>query len=349
MEKIKAAEESDVTTTIRLSLPFPLLRIPDGSYELKEKGQTYRLAIRRILRNPEVAQAITGWTPSGDIDIVADRFGRFSFSSIEIQIPYRIINTEMWDYYCPNCRLQVDEKSTGCSACGTTLSPEKSRRPPRTKAKIRAIEIVNKFLDIYRCFFRDYFIEHIRYNDVISYEIEYGLSDGTRASWQENFDVSLDGSVTTGKLVASEETVKLFIDFLFNPEERLMLRDYLLSSSANRISEEEYYLSILEAVIALEITLYDYIIQELTKLALPKDKNTAFLIYVGAYANVKVLLRLLSKDKPQLGDSVYEECEKAITKRNKIMHEAKTEATIEEAKRILRNIRTMVNYVSKLG
>ena len=108
-------------------------------------------------------------------------------------------------------------------------------------------------------------------------------------------------------------------------------------------------MSILEAVIALEITLSDYIIEKMTKLELPKDKNVAFLIYIGAYGNMKVILRLLTKDKPQLSETIYEECEKAITKRNKIMHEAKTDATYGEAKKILWNVTKMVEYISNLN
>ena len=75
MEKIKKAKESDVTTTLRLNLPFSLLRLPNGSYELKEKQHTYKFVINRVLRKPEVAKDITGWTPVGNIDIIADRFG----------------------------------------------------------------------------------------------------------------------------------------------------------------------------------------------------------------------------------------------------------------------------------
>jgi hypothetical protein len=349
MEKIKKANESDVTTILRLNLPFSLLRLPEGSYELKENQHTYKFVIKRIIRNPEVAKDLTGWTPVGNIDIIADRFGRFSYSRIEIQIPYRIIDVEMWDYFCPNCKLEVDKNTTMCSACSAEFTSEKSRRPPHKKAKIKAIEIINKFLDAYRFFFRDYFIEHIRYDDIISFEIEYKLSDGTKASWQEAFDISYDGSVKTGSLVADEESVKKFRTFLSKPEERMILRDYLLSSSANRISTEEYHLSILEAVIALEISLSDYIMKKMANLQLPKDKNKAFLMYIGAYGNLKVILRLLTKDEPQLSDTIYKECEEAITKRNKIMHEAKTSATYGEAKKILWNTKKMIEYISNLN
>lgn len=349
MEKIKVANESDVTTILRISLPFSLLRLPNGSYELKENQYTYKFVISKVARNPSVAKDTTGWTPVGDIDIIGDRFGRFSYSEIEIQIPYRIIEIEMFDYVCPMCRLTVDKNKTVCSNCGTTFTSDNSRVPPRKKAKVKAIEMINKFLDAYRFFFKDYFIEHIRYDDIISYEIEYKLSDGTQASWQEAFDISFDSSVKTGSLTADEESIKNFRAFLSKPEERMILRDYLLSSSANRISTEEYHLAILEAVIALEITLSDYIIKEMTKLELPKDKNADFVRYIGSYGNIKVILKLLTKDKPrQLSDTIYEECEQAITKRNKIMHKAETSATYEEAKKILWNVNKMIEYVSKL-
>ena len=349
MEKINHANESDVTTILRLNLPFSLLRLPNGSYELKENEHTYKFVISRVARNPAVAKDITGWTPVGDIDIVGDRFGRFSHSKIEIQIPYRIIDIEMFDYVCPMCKLTVDKNTTVCSSCGTTFTSDRSRVPPRKKVKVKAIEMINKFLDAYRFFFKDYFVEHIRYDDIVSYEIEYKLADGTQASWQEAFDISYDSSVKTGSLTADEESIQRFKAFLSKPEERMILRDYLLSSSANRISTEEYHLAILEAVIALEITLTDFVIKEMTKLELPRDKNEDFVRYIGSYGNIKVILRLLSKDKlQQLVDTVYEECEQAITKRNKIMHKAETSATYEEARRILWNVNKMIEYVSKL-
>ena len=79
-QEIKKAKDTDVTTILRFSLPFSLLRLPDGLYELKEKEHTYKLGIKRVLRDPQIAKEITGWTPVGDIDIIADRFGRFSSS-----------------------------------------------------------------------------------------------------------------------------------------------------------------------------------------------------------------------------------------------------------------------------
>jgi hypothetical protein len=248
------------------------------------------------------------------------------------------------------CKLTVDKNTTTCTSCGTTFTSDKSRVQPRTKVKVKAIEITNKFLDAYRFFFKDYFIEHIRYDDIISYEIEYKLSDGTQASWQEDFDISHDSSVKTGSLIVDEESIKSFAAFLSKPEERMILRDYLLSSSANRISTEEYHLAILEAVIALEITLSDYIVMEMAKLGLPKDENEDFLRYIGSYGSIKVIFRLLTKGKPQqLSDTIYEECEKAIIKRNGIMHKAKTSATYDEAKKILWNINKMIEYVTTLN
>jgi len=162
------------------------------------------------------------------------------------------------------------------------------------------------------------------------------------------FSLSYDGSVRTASLTANKESVEKFRDFLSKPEKRIILRDYLLSSSENRISTEEYHLAILDAVIALEITLYDYIMKKMINLELPKDKNKAFLLYIGAFGNLKVILRLLTKGEEQLSDKVYDECAKAITKRNKIMHEAKTDATYGEAKKILCNVNTMIEYVSML-
>lgn len=349
MERIKKADDSDVTTILRLSLPFSLLRLPDGSYELKEKQHTYKFVINRVSRDPEVAKEITGWTPVGNIDIIADRFGRFSYSKIEIQIPYKIIDVEMFDYVCPNCKLEVSKTTTVCSSCGTTFTSENSRIPPRKKIKTKAIEMINKFLDAYRFFFKDFFIEHIRYDDIISYEVEYKLSDRVKVSWHEDFDLSIGSVVRTGSMTADQGSVQKFKAFLSNPKEKMLLRDYLLSSSANRISTEEYHLAILEAVIALEITLSDYIIKEITKLKLPKDKNEDFVRYIGSYGNIKVILRLLAKDKPQLEDSIFKKCEKAIIKRNRIVHKAETSATYNEAKDFLWNINKMIEYISKLN
>jgi hypothetical protein len=334
MDKINKANEKDVTTILRFNLPFSLLRLPDGVYELKENQHTYKFVIGRVKRNPAVAKEITGWTPVGDIDIIGDRFGRFSCSKIEIHIPYRIIDAEIFDYVCPTCKLAVAKNTTTCTSCGATFTSDKSRVPPRKKVKVKAIEITNKFLDAYRFFFKDYFVEHIRYDDVISYEIEYKLSDRTRVSWQEDFNISYDSYVKTGSLIADGESIKRFAVFLSKPEERIILRDYLLSSSANRISTEEYHLAILEAVIALEITLSDYLVKKMVKLGLPKDENEDFLRYIGSYGNIKVIFRLLTKDEAQqLPDTIYEECEKAIIKRNRIMHKAETSATYDEAKK----------------
>ena len=349
MEKIKAANISDVTTILRFNMPFSLLRLPNGSYEMKDGQHSYRFLINRLLREAEVAKNLTGWVPVGDIDIIGDRFGRFSYSQMEIQIPYRIVDDEMFEYACPNCKREVDKSTTVCSVCGATFNSEKSRVPPRKKVKIKAIELVNKFLDAYRFFFKDYFVEHIRYDDIISYEIEYSMTDGTKVSWNEEFDLSLGSVVKTGTLTADQKSLEKFKGFLCEPDEKMVLRDYLLSSAANRISTEEYHLAILESVIALEITLSEYILQETTKLGLPKHESNDLIRIIGLYGSVRVILKLFTKDKEQLSASIYEKCEKAIRKRNKIVHKADTVATYNEASESLWNISRLIEYIVNLS
>jgi len=117
MDKIKKANKSDVITILRFNLPYCLFRLPDGSYYLKEGKYTYRFVIKKMVRNPKIAKELTGWTPEGNINIISDRFGRFLYSKVEIEIPYRIINDEMWDYFCPNCMLEVNKNTTNCPAC----------------------------------------------------------------------------------------------------------------------------------------------------------------------------------------------------------------------------------------
>ncbi len=348
MEKIRAARKTDVTTIIRFDLPFSLLRLPDGSYEMREDDYTYRFSINRIQREAETAQKLTGWTPCGDIDIIGDRFGRFSYSRVEIQIPYRI-DEEMWSYFCPNCELEVDKSTTTCPICRATFSSEKSRRPPLKKVKKKAIELINKFLDAYRFFFKDYFVEHIRYNDIISFEIEYVLNDGTKASWFESFDLSVGSVVKAGTLVAKPNELESFLDVLSKLNERIALRDYLLASAENSISTEEYHLAILESVIALEITLSGYILGETKKLGIPKKEANDLIRNIGLYGNLRAILKLLTKDKEQTSDTVYQGCEETIQKRNKIAHRGETAVTYNEAKKGIWNIKKMTDYITKLS
>ncbi len=59
-DKIMKAKELDITTSLRFSLPFSLLRLLNGSYDLKESQCTYKFVISNISRNPAVAKDITG-------------------------------------------------------------------------------------------------------------------------------------------------------------------------------------------------------------------------------------------------------------------------------------------------
>jgi len=356
MKKIMASRKSDVKTVIGFSLPFSLLRLPDGSYEMKEDDYAYRFVVNRTRRQPEIAHRLTGWTPEGNIDILGDRFGRFSNSRVEVHFPYRI-DEDMWDYSCPNCELEIDESTTTCPICGARFSSEKSRRPSLRKVKKRAIGLTNKFLDAYRFFFKDYFVEHIRYNDVIAYEIEYVMDGGTKASWSESFSLGVGSTVETGSLTARPDEIESFSKILSDLDENIALRDYLLASAENRISTEEYRLAILEAIVAFEGVLSEYVLTKGYHLIMsqnPKLKKNERYSDAKRYNRWRFLTPktedvwgVISGRIEQADPSVLIGCKWAINKRNDIVHDQLLDVRYNDAKKTLWYIKSMIEYIKQ--
>jgi DNA-directed RNA polymerase subunit RPC12/RpoP len=347
MEKIKKLANSDVTTILRFILPFSLLKLSDGFYEMKDCDNKYKISIKKYNRTKETAKELTGWVPDGKIEIISDRFGRFSYSDVEVVIPFRI-DENMFDYVCTTCKTYVMKSTDTCPICGSKFSLEKGRVRPRSKAKENAIEIINKLIDKYRLSFKDYSIEHIIYNDIIAYNIEYKSKDGMKAQWDESFSLIFGSFLTTGDLIAKPEEIKIFHESLSNPEIDTTLRDYLIASSENRIHSEEYHLAILESVIALEITLSKYILKETEKLGVSKQSAKNFIREVGLYTNIDAVLKILTKGKEQLDDLIYIGCSEAINKRNDIVHRGMNIATYNDARKAIWNTQKMIQYITKI-
>lgn len=344
MNEIRAADKDRVKTIIKFDIPFSLIRLPDGAYEMDFEGYMYQIKIRRVRRDKRIVKILTGWEPHGDVDIVGDRFGRISYSQIEIHIPFRI-DEKMWDYFCPNCGLEIDETITECPICTATCDPPKSRVPPKMVVKRKAIDLTNRFIDAYRYHFNDYFIEHIRYDDIYSYNIEYILDDGTKASWIESFSLSPGKHLVTGSASLEETDIEEFVDILSNIENRMYLRDYLLASAENRIHTEEYHLAILEAIITLELTISNYIYSKKRSEGM-SDRNTKnYIRRKGLSNNLRETLSDLESSKGKIPEKIYSLCQQTIKLRNNIAHRATIDISYNNAKEGIWSVKNIINYI----
>lgn len=345
MKKIQAAPKMDVTTVLNCDLPFSLSRLPNGIYKMKCNNHVIRFLVQNIKRPITVTKHLTGWEPSGDVELIGDRFGRFSYCQLEIQIPYRI-DEKMFDYLCPRCGVEVEEHTKECPVCHKTFTSQESRRPPRREPKVKAIELINSFLDAYRFVFKDYFIEHLRYQDIMNYGIKYLMRDGTKAKWSESLDTN-EYLVTGGTLIADDSALRAFKKLLLEKtEERIRLSDQFLSSAKNRISTEEYRLAILEAIMALEIEISDYILSDGHDVGIQNPK--AYNRKVGLLPRVKKVWEILQDKVEQLNDFVFSGCKWAIKKRNKIVHEGLTNISCSDAQKAIWNVNEMVGYIRRI-
>lgn len=123
--------------------------------------------------------------------------------------------------------------------------------------------------------------------------------------------------------------------------------DEILLQAKSFLEQENYRMAVLEAVIALEITVSSIIRRKAEEKGITEDEIENFMINVGLRGNLKVVLRLLvSESLPS--EEILSGCKGAIAIRNDIVHRARSSVTPREAQDAINNIESFVNHVRQL-
>ena len=255
-----------------------------------------------------------------------DKYGKSSFSVIEIKLPWRV---------------DLSEKGR------KPLLLEDG--PWRNKAKEIVLRFLNRFIGAVRYVTEEYWVEPVRYQDVTEYKVSYW--DG-----KKRYPVALallDSGVggikmgTAHPFQIKAEKMQELKTILVN-QSKLDASKIFILNSKDACLQEDYRRAILEAVTALEIVLYEFIMKQGEKLDIPKKKLEDFIVDVGLTGNITVVLKMLAKGLEQIDKDTLGKCKGAIKIRNKILHEGFRKVTSTDTEERIIAIEKMIAYLKRL-
>jgi hypothetical protein len=312
----------NVHTVFTFKLPFAI-PLPDGLYEIVLGGKKADIVIKRIQRTD-----ILGVASSGSVQLMFDKYGWSSFS--EVSMTFR------W-------KLDLEEIGrTPIVLGGVPL-------PPRHKAKETVVRFLNRFIDVVRYTTSEFWVEKVRYQDLLSYQVYYWDGKNKISGRFAFIDNGVGGVMMCRGNPFQVHSQKLDkINDLLEHETPLDSSSTLILNAKDSCLQESFRLAIIEAVAGLEVVLYNFITVQGKKLGLPDKGLKDFIIDVGLTGNINIVLKMLASGLEQIDAATLRECTGAIKIRNKILHEGLLDVGSTDTEKRVLAIEKMISYLRKI-
>lgn len=310
----------NVHTICAFRLPYAI-PIPDGIYRVRVGRHIAEIQIKRVQR-----KQVEGFSGSGTIQMAFDKYGKSSFSSIQMKLPWGI---------------DLSEEGRKPLLLGDI--------PPRRKAKEIVLRFLNRFIETVRYVTEEYWVEPARYQDILSYEVFYWDGKKRHQAGLTLLDTGVGGiRVGTGSpFQVKDEKMQELMDILLNELELDASKIFLLNSK-DACLQDDFRLAILEAVTALEMVLYKFIRKRGKKLKIPQDELDNHIVNVGLTGNISVVLKMLTEGLQQIDAETLRACKGAIKIRNKVLHKGLRKVSSTDTERRVIQIEKMISYLGRL-
>lgn len=309
-------------TVFSFSLPYAI-PIPDGIYKVKVGRNTAEIAIKRVQKSQIEGLQVAG---GGFAQLKCDKYGRSSFSSIQIKLPQII---------------DLSGRGRKPLLLGDI--------PPRGKAKEVVLRFLNQFIETVRYVTEEYWVEPARYPDVLSFQVFYWDGKKRYPAGIHLMDTGVGGmAMGAGHPFQIEaEKMKELRSILTN-ESALDISKILILNAKDACLQEDFRLAIMEAVTALEMVLYSFIRRRGAKIEIPEKNLERLIIDVGLTGNILVVLKMLTQGLEQIDGETLKKCKGAIKIRNKVLHEGFRNVSSTDTEERIIAIEKMIAYLNRL-
>lgn len=309
-------------TIFSFSLPYAI-PVPDGIYKVRLGRYIAEISLRRVQK-----QQVEGWAASGRafLQIPFDKYGRSSFSIIEMKIP-----------------RTLDLFETG------RIPLLLGNIPPRNGAKETVLRFLNRFIETMRYVTEEFWVEPARYQDMLSYKVFYWDGKKRYPAMVSLIDTGVGGfALSSGHPFQIESGKMNELKNILENESELSVDKILILNAKDACLQEDFRLAIIEAVTALEMVLYSFIRRQGNELKIPKENLKRFIIDVGLTGNILVVLKMLTKGFEQIDMDTLRKCKGAIKIRNKVLHEGFRNVTSTDTEERIIAIEKMIAYLNRL-
>lgn len=304
-------------TKVGFDLPF-LIPVNNGSYEVSVRGAKSKISIERIQRTNKIGM----FHFEGNADLKFDTHGRLSFSRVSVEIPGRFGMTDRHDRFFDSKRLIAVEK---------------------------ALEHLNRFIEVIRHASQNFSLKRARYPDVLEFSISH-LTNGTEEPHSVGISTGTAGlAISSGEIQhLTAQQKEQVIRRLQNEEPVDPSISFLLDAKA-ALLDEDYASATVLGVIALEISLSRLANDRARRRDVTSEQVEELVKGIGLKNSLDILLKLLLEPSdPTPDDAVLSTCSGAITVRNHVVHRGLRTVSKEETIDRVVAIERMVGYLASL-
>jgi hypothetical protein len=311
-------------TVFSFAIPYAI-PVPDGMYRVRVTEHTAEISLRRV-QNTQIRGYVVRASGRGYMQFPFDKYGRSSYSQIEMKIPFKI---------------NLFEEGRKPLLLGDI--------PRRSKDKEVVLHFLNRFIEAVRYVTQEYWIEPIRYQDITEYEVSYWDGKQRYSAVTTGLSFGTGGvAIGTGHpFIVKDEKMREIANILEN-ELELDVSNIFLLNSKDACLQEDFRLAIVESVTALEMVLDRFIRKQSKNLGVSNEKIESFIVDVGLTGNITVALKMLAKGMEQIDNETVQKCTGAITIRNNILHKGLKEITPSDAEERIISIEKMITYLKRL-
>jgi len=309
-------------TIIEFEIPYAI-PVPDDIYKIKTKKGTVEINTKRIQR-----KLVSGMDVSRNaiLSIGFDKYGRSGYSQIQMKFPYK---------------MKFSKRKRSPNMVGKAI--------PRLEDKEKVLRCLNDFIEAIKNVTNEFWVEPIRYQDMISFQVFYWYQDKRYPSSVHMLDTGVGGvKISTGEPHVLTKTQRNELKELLQRKKTIDNYMIFIMNAKDAFVQENYRLGILEAVIALEIVFFEFIKKEGEKRNIKESRMKSLITDVGIHDGIDTVYKLFIGDRPQIDEKVVRSCKSAISIRNKIMHSGLRDVRGKETEERIIDIEIMIDHLKSL-
>ncbi|MEJ2127071.1 MAG: hypothetical protein P8X84_06180 [Candidatus Bathyarchaeota archaeon] len=311
--KVELSEETK--TLFKFDLPFAI-PVPDDVYPIRIGSELGKVSIKQKTKDSKADKK------SLSEQTKYDKYGVCSYSSLKVLVPKKMN------------MIEEGRKSV-------LIAPEMKR----LKAQETVVRIVNRFIETAKHVTSEYWIEPIRYIDILDLKA-YFLDGGKKYSVKVP---KLKSKKKVSEEEVDEQKVKKEIKDALSVDYKFDLSKSFLLDAKDSCSKEDYIRATIEAASALEVALYQAILDQGNKSGVRRNDLKRMIKTIKSTGDISAALKMLSNGTKELDAEAIKDCKGTLTVRNNILQKGARNVYSTDTEKRVTAIETMVNWLQLMS
>ncbi len=313
--KVELSEETK--TLFKFDLPFAI-PVPDDVYPIRIGSELGKVSIKQKTKKDSKADE-----KSSNNQTKYDKYGVCSYSSLKVLIPKKLN------------MIEEGRKSV-------LIAPEMKR----LKVQETVVRIVNRFIETAKNVTSEYWVEPIRYNDIL--DLKAYFLDGEK-KYSVKVPKLKSKKMASEDVKVDEQKIKKEIKDALSVDYKFDLSKSFLLDAKDSCSKEDYIRATIEATTALEVALYQAILDQGKKSGVRHNDLKRMIKTIKSTGDISAALKMLSNGTKELDAETIKDCKGTLTVRNNILQKGARNVYSTDTEKRVTAIETMVNWLQLMS